>query len=278
MAKRKVRKKALICGTLVATGALLTAAVYSSKVAPQWQTGTPSKGPRLVIWSWEHDDNLRFIHSGDVAVAYYAGTITLGRDTASLARRKNFLRLSEGTAAFPVFRIELAHPHEEISDLAFTSACNLVIDYLQQHPGKEVQIDFDAGARDRKPYLAFLRNLKSKLPAQTALSITALGSWCLYDKWLQQAPVNETVAMMFSLGKDSRETLAALENHALDSGAPCQQSIGIALNERQTNSILHKRACIKQARRVYAFSPMGWTKSRYEEIVATVEKGTGEGQ
>jgi len=230
--------------------------------------GDRDKSPRLVIWSWEHDDNLRFVDPKEAAVAFYAGTITLGRETATLQRRKNFLRLNEKTVSFPVFRIEPAHPTELISDAAFERAAETIVEYLQQHPSREIQIDFDAGKRDREAYLKFLHSLKSELPPQTSISITALGSWCLYDKWLEPAQVNETVAMMFSLGKDSKDTLAALARTPLDSGARCAQSVGIALNERQTNTLLSEHSSLARASRVYAFRPLGWTRSRYKEILA----------
>jgi len=228
----------------------------------------PGQKPRLVIWSWEHDDNLRFINPKVAAVAFYAGTITIGRETATLQKRRNFLRLNEKTVSFPVFRIELAHPDERISEIALATARETIVDYLKQHPSEEIQIDFDAGKRDRDSYLAFLQALKTELAPHTAISITALGSWCLYDKWLESAPVNETVAMMFSMGKESKETLAALTRTPLDSGARCAQSVGIALNERQTNSVLARQSSLARASRVYAFSPLGWTRSRYEEILA----------
>jgi hypothetical protein len=230
----------------------------------------PVELPNLVIWSWEHDDNLEFIDPEKVAVAYYAGTIMLGRDVATLIRRRNPFHVEKTVICFPVFRMENVHRSEPASAASFDSATEVICKYLEEHPNRYVQIDFDAKENDRPGYLQFLQTLRHKLAGNTVLSITALGSWCLEDKWLQAAPVDEVVAMMFSMGEGRTEAMSALARRKLDSGAAATQSLGLSINEPETNQELRRLNSVRNARRVYVFSSLGWTKRRYEKLMAEV--------
>ncbi len=253
-------------------GALAQKTITPVEVKKKTDKFQEKKFPHIILWSWEHDDRLTYIDSSRVGVAFYAGTIMLGRDNATMLKRKNPLQLNSDTKSFPAFRIETAHPDEQVSESSLLKAIPIIADCTREKNTGAVQIDFDATQRDKKAYLNFLRNLRSSLPADTAISITSLASWCLYDKWLQGAPVDETVAMMFSLGRDKREALAALKKTPLDSGAACAQSLGLTINEPETNKQLMQEQCLARASRVYIFSSLGWTQQRYENIMEELEQ------
>lgn len=228
---------------------------------------TTDKLPRIIIWSWEHDDNLEFLDPKETAVAKYAGTILLGRETATLKPRRNLIKLTPRIAQFPVFRIENVHADEAPSKAALARAIELITDCQKDAGWTRLQIDYDAGIVERAAYLQFLSELKSKLASGTRISITALSSWCLSDKWLDKATIDESVAMLFSMGKGKAETLAALANNRrLDSGADCRQSIGLSINESKTNLQLKESGTIKSAEHIYLFSSVGWNLSKYEEF------------
>ncbi|MBX9721728.1 MAG: DUF3142 domain-containing protein [Candidatus Obscuribacterales bacterium] len=224
-----------------------------------------SELPSLILWAWTHNDDLRFVNSRDTAIAFYAGTIVLGLETANLQSRKNSLRINERVTCFPVFRIEKAHRNEAASAKALDRANEIIHAYLAEHPSKIVQIDFDADTTDRQSYLIFLQELRKRLPRGTAVSITALASWCLDDKWLQHAPVDESVAMMFSMGKGHKDAIELLSKRKLDSGSDCRQSIGISVSEENTNKKLKEFNCFEN-KHIYAFSSLGWTKQRYDHL------------
>jgi hypothetical protein len=224
--------------------------------------------PSVVIWAWEHNDNLEFVDPSKVAVAYYAGTIMMGRSTATLVRRSNKIQLSTHLRKFPVFRIQNCHPQESAPLAAWHAAQMLISAYMQEHSDKVVQIDCDAGRLDRQGYLRFLQELRKELPKDTALSITALASWCLADKWLQSAPVDETVAMIISLGKRRAQTMSVISRDGLSTGNAAVESLGIAINEEDNNRMLQRLGCIRKCQRIYVFSPLGWTKARYESVLA----------
>ena len=245
--------------------------------------------PRIVLWSWEHNDDLRFVDTSKVAIAHFEGTIILGRETASIIKRRNLICLPASGFHFPVFRIELAHRDEAAQPAAFARAETIILDHLIKskpagcrrsqlaaYEPTTVQIDFDAKQNDRASYLQFLQNLKAKLPRNTKLSVTALASWCLGDKWLQQAGVDETVAMLFSMGVGYEGALSAMSRMPLSNGGSAKQSIGISINEEKTNRRLKKLGILSSDMRaskfehLYAFSSLGWTKRRYEKLIEEV--------
>jgi hypothetical protein len=227
--------------------------------------------PSIVLWAWEHNDSLSFVDPSKVAVAYYAGTIMLGRENATLTSRQNKLDLRGDAVAFPVFRIQNAHSEEPASSESWSAAKRLICEYVQKHGKSIIQIDCDAGLHDRHGYKRFLTELKSALPKDSCLSITALASWCLADKWLQTVPADETVAMMFSLGKRRNETISVLARDGLSPGNRAVESLGIAVNEEETTQKVKELGCIKRASRIYVFSPLGWTKRRYERVLSDLQ-------
>jgi hypothetical protein len=227
--------------------------------------------PHIIIWSWESDENLKWLDPNKVGVAYLAGTIVLCRETAVFKRRRNRLIIPEAVKRFPVFRIENAYRHNLPTEAAIRSAVDLIVTHSEPDRCAQIQIDFDAPERERKAYLTLLQAIKRRLPPNCALSMTALASWCLDDKWLRTAPVNETVAMAFCMGSGKAEVLSAMKHEQLDSGASCRQSLGIALCETDTYQQLQELGYIKRCDHLYVFSPLGWNKRRYEQLLAELD-------
>ena len=238
--------------------------------------GTPtSKGlnlnidalPEIVLWAWERNEDLRFINTKKVAIAYYAGTIYLKGDYAFLHPRMNPLRLSESAVRFPVFRIENADANNAIPERgSLKRASELVSEYVTRHNAPVVQIDYDARLNERASYLSFLKLLRSQLPTRTSLSVTALLSWCLADKWLSKAPVDEAVAMAFSLG-DGKTTLSRdLKGNVLNAGVS-RQSLGACVDEKETNQVLRTTGVTPFSRRLYLFSSKPWSQKRLSKCL-----------
>lgn len=251
---------------------VLSAALVLLDLGAMQVTQCVEQAPEVVLWSWEHKDDLSFIDRHKVAVACYAGTIVLGRDVATLKKRLNQLILPGDVFKFPVFRLENAHSNESPGRASFRSAVDLIAKYLAAEHFWQVQIDYDATVSDRKEYLRFLQELRTRLPGKTVISITALGSWCLDDKWLQDAPVDEVVAMMFSMGRGKDEALSILRREHLDSGSCSRQSLGLSINEPGTRREVLQLVGRRDTSRLYLFSSSVWTKQNYQELVAEVTK------
>ena len=79
--------------------------------------------------------------------------------------------------------------------------------------------------------------------------MTALASWCDTEHWLQAAPVDEIVPMLFRMGRDAaplRRKLAAGGDFA---EPRCRDAVGISLDAPVT---------VPPNRRVYVFNPLPW--------------------
>ncbi len=57
-----------------------------------------------------------------------------------------------------------------------------------------------------------LQDLRQKLPQQIPLSMTALASFCVGDRWLDDLPVDEAVPMIFRMGPDDQRIKNMLAN------------------------------------------------------------------
>src|SRR5262249_2668009 len=140
--------------------------------------------PKIVLWAWERPEMLDFIDNSDVGVAFLARTIYLRGGDVIVRPRLQPLSFPDGTALMAVARIEsdrAASPALTADQLDKTAS---MIAALAQIPKvKAVQIDFDAAESERPFYRKLLLDLRRRLPGSTALSITALASWCVHDDW-----------------------------------------------------------------------------------------------
>jgi len=117
-----------------------------------------------------------------------------------------------------------------------------------------VQVDYDATTSEREFYRSLLRELRAQLPDETPLSITALASFCIGDRWIKDLPIDEAIPMAFRMGTDSTRIQAMLADGHDFRGELCQRSYGIALDEPLS-------ARFDPARRVYVFNSHPWKES-----------------
>lgn len=224
------------------------------------------------IWAWDRFDDLTFL-KGDTNVTYYAGTFYLRDNRAIFNPRKKELICPDSAKTNPSFRIEaVKYIDPEFKESAIATICDTIKIYLKghKHSLNMVQIDFDAGPSQRSFYKQLLKELRTTLGAETKISITALTSWCLSDRWMQDIDVDEIVIMLFSLGKNKDETLALLDLDQLDTGNDAKTAIGISANEPDTNQKLKELGIIDEAQKLYIFQSLPWTKNRYLSITNEV--------
>lgn len=220
-----------------------------------------AKVPSLVLWAWERPEDLRFIDCNKVGVAYYAGTIVLKNDWASFHPRMNPLLVPDAAYIFPVFRIEESSSNVP-QEAALERVSSLIVSYAETHRSKAIQIDYDSRKNSRNAYTCLLQKLRQRLPEGTPISITSLASWCLRDKWLNKAKVDESIAMLFSMGSETNDVLSLIKREPLNSGSGVQ-SIGVSLNEKSTNAVLRKTQFQIKQKRLYVFNSQAWTKNSY---------------
>jgi hypothetical protein len=222
-------------------------------VALLWLVVAPVKtAPTVIPWAWERSEDLRFLGKG-ATVAWYAGIITLDGDRVRVEPRRNPLLLAEDVHRVAVVRIETKRATLDEQQLEATLAA---IRRLYRN-AEELQIDFDALRSERGFYRALLNELRKDTKR---LSITALASWCLDDRWMDALPIDEAVPMLFRLGRDERAVHARLGEPFPE--ARCRGSAGISLDEPLPT--------IPNAARIWVFNPERWTEAEWHNALSRV--------
>jgi len=223
------------------------------------------KIPPVVLWAWERPEDLESLDPQKVAVAFLAQTLILRGDEVEFRPRRQPLKVSPATKLIAVTRIESS---KTTGDRAFLSGSQkeqlitLISKTLELKNVVAIQVDFDAAVSERDFYRELLEGLRQKLPDHVPLSMTALASFCLGDRWLEDLPVDEAVPMIFRMGADDQSIKRYLANGNDFAEPLCRKSYGIATDEPLT-------AKIDQARRVYVFNTRAWTQ---DDLVALSER------
>lgn len=298
--------------------ALLFASVHTRSVRAffRQRLAAPSRGlasrppalrgtslPGIVLWAWERPEDLRFLTSGRAAVAFLAETIylqgppddssSIALTTFSVRPRLQPLRFASRAQLIAVVRIERQFtPQREVAPLkeanfaarlshaaTFRESLASEISRLQSIPGvAAIQIDFDATTSEHPFYSALLQDVRRKLPNAMPLSITALASWCIGDRWLTQLPrdtIDEAVPMLFRMGPDSGN-VARFVRSGDDFPVPaCRGSLGLSTDEPLSQILLSSKppgiSSGLQGKRVYVFSPSAWTETVVQKILVELQ-------
>jgi hypothetical protein len=119
-----------------------------------------------------------------------------------------------------------------------------------------VQLDFEVRQSQKAFLQEVVAEIRHRLPAHIALSMTALASWCSGDYWLGQMQADEIVPMIFRMGTDQQIIRKQIRRDAGFAHANCNRAIGFADDE----PMLAARA----ARRYY-FSPKAWSPASFAQ-------------
>lgn len=235
---------------------------FSCKPKPSRNRLNENHFPRVVLWAWERPEDLRTLDANRFAVAFLAQTLVLKGDDVISSPRHQPLDVSPQAKLIAVTRIEsekTTGQRAALSDAQRQRLVTLIVKTLELRNVSAIQIDFDAAVSEREFYRALLRDLRAKLPDQIPLSMTALASFCVGDRWLDDLPVDEAVPMIFRMGADDR-TIKNFLAGGEDFREPlCQRSYGIALDEPLEIKF-------KPDRRVYVFNDRSWTATDVNSI------------
>jgi hypothetical protein len=224
-------------------------------------------GPRLVYWAWERPEDLRLLNPKTEAIAFLASAVELLPDSVRIQPRMQPLYLAPGIQLAAVVRI-YSHVDKPASLDAVQLAETLkVLLAATRLPGvSALQIDFDARVSERAFYSQLLIELRRQLGPAYPISITALASWCIGDRWIRDLPVNEAVPMLFSLGPDEALIRQYLSSADTFSEPLCRGSLGISTGEWWPNPV-HTRT------RVYVFNQAPWTREAVESVRSRLHRG-----
>lgn len=213
--------------------------------------------PPVMLWAWERPEDLRFLNSRRYGVAVLSQTLVLkGNDVIHKPRRQPLL-VAPDAKVIAVTRIESQRSKDQYPALSFDQNARvreLIRKTLSLPNVAALQIDFDVTTSERNFYRNLLIELRSQLPDETPLSITALASFCIGDRWIKDLPVDEAIPMAFRMGTDSEKIRAMLIAGHDFRGDLCQRSYGIALDEPLNTTF-------DPARRVYVFNSHAWKES-----------------
>lgn len=238
--------------------------------------------PRVILWAWERPEKLDYLNPEKTGVAFLAKTIYLRGDEVVSRPRLQPLTVPPGADVIAVARIEtdravstklstkvdLHHAEAPALSTRQMKAAVAEIAELGDLPNVVmVQVDFDATTSQRSFYRELLSELRGKLPQSTALSITALASWCKGDNWLERLPIDEAVPMLFRMGVERNQFLSQLAAGVPFSAAPCQASAGISTDEP-----LSRLPPSQRRQRVYVFNPRPWSPEEVKQTMETYDK------
>jgi hypothetical protein len=210
--------------------------------------------PQVMLWSWDHSEDLRFIDPRSTGVAFLAQTIHIEPGGAISSPRLSQLRYPEGTALMAVVRLEssgkgLPPSSEVVREILPTARLQGI---------RAVQLDFDARRSERRWYAAVLRGLRTALAPSIPLTITALVSWCERDDWIRRLPIADACPMLFRMGDQVHESIGEFEVPL------CDASIGVSMDELPGKA--------PRGRRIFFFYPGKWTPAAYESAIAQARR------
>jgi len=262
-------KRILIAGVALAAGILALTLLFGRfnteavGVTPVSSEDRMSEFPKIILWAWERPEDLRFINTDEVGVAFLARTIYLKSDKVIIRPRLQPLSVLPETKLIAVTRIE-SNRSAQLSPAERAQAVTAIVELTRNETVRAIQIDFDARSSEREFYRDLLMDLRRELPPGVKLSITALASWCMGDNWLTGLPIDEAVPMLFRMGVDRPNILARLEAGTDFSNAIARHSLGLSTDEPLT--------ALPAGRRVYVFNPRSWSEQSAQKIVEEVRK------
>ncbi len=222
-----------------------------------------SEFPEIILWAWERPEDLRFINTDEVGVAFLARTIYLRNDKVTVRPRLQPLSILPETKLIAVTRIE-SNSSALLSPAERAQAVTAIAELARNERVRAIQIDFDARSSERLFYRDLLTDLRRELPPRVKLSITALASWCMGDNWLTGLPIDEAVPMLFRMGVDRPNITARLEAGTDFSAPVARHSLGLSTDEPLT--------ALPAGRRVYVFNPRSWSEQSAQKIVEEVRR------
>ena len=244
-------------GNAIVTATLLLAVLCSCKSKSARNRLDESHFPSIVLWAWERPEDLRGLDTQRFAVAFLAQTLVLKGDEVILNPRHQPLQVAPGTKMMAVTRIEsskITGEHAALSEAQKQRVVAMVMRTTQLGNVSAIQIDFDAASSEREFYRGLLQQLRAQLPDNVPLSITALASFCVGDRWLSDLPVDEAVPMIFRMGADDKPIRNMLAGGDDFREPLCRRSYGVANDE----PLEMKR---DPRRRVYVFNNRSWSES-----------------
>jgi hypothetical protein len=219
---------------------------------------------RVVVWAWERPEDLRFVGDG-ADVAMQSGFIVLSGDGVRARGRRFPLQMSGRPSTVLVhIQIDRGRPLAWTPDQRRETA-EAVLAFGQAAGADRLQVDFEVRRSERSVLLDLLSDVRRGLPKDKQLSMTALSSWCETETWLDAAPVDEIVPMLFRMGTGGQALKAKLEAGGDFANPRCRTALAVS-----TDAPLARAPAV--GRRLYLFDPHSWTEPDYAALRRETER------
>ncbi len=239
--------------------ALAATALLASRSRVEEATTDPLPRPPITLWAWERPELLGFVDPAEVEAAVLVGTLNFSAGSMRVRPRLQPLELPRAARRMAVVRIEADRSAGSLSLAQGHQAAEAILAWARTPPGYDaLQIDFDATVSQRPFYRRLLQDLRRELPTAMPISITALASWCLGDRWLEGLPIDEAVPMLFRMGTDERAIRTVLDRGDDFREPRCRTSYGLATDEPTPP--------LRPGRRLYLFHPEPWTEVAFSSF------------
>lgn len=199
-----------------------------------------------MLWAWERPDDLSALAGDRDGVARLIATVVLRNGAFEWRPQLNPHRLPAGVR--PLRAVRFDSDGVPLRAASRTHLLDLLV--LGAEGAPELQLDHDARRSERDAYLELLESLRARLPATTRLSVTALASWCLGDRWLEGEAIDRAVPMLFRMGRDAGRVRALLDGGGDFDEPLCRSAYGLSTDEPWPR--LHA------GRTLFIFHPATW--------------------
>ncbi len=205
--------------------------------------------PSRVVWAWERPEMLDTLPP-DIGIAAVTGFIRLRGDAIVAMRGRRFPLVTAPGRPAPIAVIHIELDQGRALEWSVGLSDRVVGAALSFAGGAaEVQVDMEVRTSQRQALLDVLRGMRAGLAPGTTLSMTALASWCDTESWLDQAPVDEIVPMLFRMGPGGLRLRARLAAGGDFNHPRCRDAVGVATDTP---------AVVPPGRRRYIFNPRPW--------------------
>ena len=218
-------------------------------VALSLASAPASAQPARVVWAWERPERLDTLPSS-IGIAAVTGFIRLRGNAVVIRRGRRFPLVTAPGREPPMAVVHIELDQSRPLEWSSALADQVVGEALAFTRGAaSVQVDMEVRSSQRGAVLDVLRGVRAGLPPSTILSMTALASWCENEAWLNAAPVDEIVPMLFRMGPGGHHLRAKLAAGGDFSLRRCRGALGIATD---TPTV------VPPGRRMYIFNPRPW--------------------
>jgi hypothetical protein len=166
---------------------------------PAWLP-PPDPSTTAIAWLWKDASIPAFSRA---AVAVVDRHVWLVGDKVLVRPGARPRALARATEVIPVVHVEI-DPLRPPAGLR--QAAPVVLEAMRSAARAStsgwVQLDLEARPSQRDDYRALVRTIRTALPHEVKLSVTALAWWCRSGAWLDGLAADEVVPMFFRMGRD----------------------------------------------------------------------------